>query len=1195
MRKKILAGVAAVLMVASCVPANTNFGFSPIAPITASAAKAKLELDYVIISETSSGDIEITPKNIFDCLGVSDSVSTLNINFSKLKSTIVEYAGGSLSGKKVILKKPNTSLTADVNLAHINFTDDIITDVGASFASGCKTLQTVNFGSKINTIGSSAFSNCDHLQGTSGTKLDLSNIVNIDASAFNGTVEIQSIKFGSNLKTIGRSAFSGNTALKTLDLPAALTKIDDNAFYNCKALESVFFRGSNTISYIGISAFSNCTSLTTVSVNGSTSNTLPNGTADISCGTNLFSGCTSLQNFTWPKSFTIIPDGTFNGCTALTNFAFEGGATGSACATIGKSTFNKCESLTSIELPNANITILASAFNNCFKLENVVVSDKLTNVGEGAFGGCWVLTLYPRSDANKTKNKVVLPSTWQVISNSTFSNCEGITQVDISPATYIGGNAFYSCNSLQSIKIPDAVTTLYDNTFCDCKSLKNVVVSKKLAVLGKNEKSPSSTPSGCVFKDCISLETLTPSDATVLPYTIQFPASLGGVQKSSFENCPSIKYINFAKNSQFSVLGERAFYKCTGLLGSNEGGNANNTILMPTGVRDIFSYAFAECNSLKNIQFLGSVSTIGISAFQKCTALEDVIMNDTIQQVRDSAFADCSSLKSMPHTKEGKTAFSHIDTINASTFKNCTSLTEAFIPKNVTVIGNSAFSGCKTLEKVLWEKGSALATIDTSAFNGDEKLAVFTYQGGSANSTFPDSLTKINSNAFTKTALTKVTIGTPANGDKILLGTYAFSDNKSLISVDLSGSNIIEIPKYCFSNDTNLKTVLLPESSLTKLDDYAFSKCNRLHTFGSTSAKSGEYTLPESLTSIGDKVFADNFCMQVINIPASATSLSMSMFNIDLRNAKVEENGYTPLEAIRVHSNNPNYKSVDGILYSKDMTILYNRPINKKDPTYAVPSTVKTIKSYACVNSNLKNVVLNEGLQYIEEKAFNDCHSLEGVDFGKNGSVIFPENKVIFAKDKGKITLYGTTGSTAEAYASKNTSKVTFIDNDRAAAKLEIISKGGNVLTGGVQLAINDKTYTFGCKQTTASGKEAADNLIWSSSDVEVAVIDNTGKVTFKSKGVTTIKVTNANGTAVASITLTVADKSTLNDYIPGDVTGDGTVNVADISKIAAHIKGKKQINSTRFMSADVNGDGSVNVSDLSKIAAHVKGKKLLS
>ena len=60
-----------------------------------------------------------------------------------------------------------------------------------------------------------------------------------------------------------------------------------------------------------------------------------------------------------------------------------------------------------------------------------------------------------------------------------------------------------------------------------------------------------------------------------------------------------------------------------------------------------------------------------------------------------------------------------------------------------------------------------------------------------------------------------------------------------------------------------------------------------------------------------------------------------------------------------------------------------------------------------------------------------------------------------------------------------------------------------------------------------------------------------------------------------------------------GDLNGDGSVNITDIAKLAAHIKGKRFLPDTSI--ADFNKDNKINVSDLTKLAAHIKGKKLLS
>ena len=65
-------------------------------------------------------------------------------------------------------------------------------------------------------------------------------------------------------------------------------------------------------------------------------------------------------------------------------------------------------------------------------------------------------------------------------------------------------------------------------------------------------------------------------------------------------------------------------------------------------------------------------------------------------------------------------------------------------------------------------------------------------------------------------------------------------------------------------------------------------------------------------------------------------------------------------------------------------------------------------------------------------------------------------------------------------------------------------------------------------------------------------------------------------------------------EYALGDVNGDGNINITDITKVAAQVKGKKMLDEKGIKAADVNKDGKVNVTDIIHIAAHVKGKKLI-
>ena len=67
-----------------------------------------------------------------------------------------------------------------------------------------------------------------------------------------------------------------------------------------------------------------------------------------------------------------------------------------------------------------------------------------------------------------------------------------------------------------------------------------------------------------------------------------------------------------------------------------------------------------------------------------------------------------------------------------------------------------------------------------------------------------------------------------------------------------------------------------------------------------------------------------------------------------------------------------------------------------------------------------------------------------------------------------------------------------------------------------------------------------------------------------------------------------------ISEFIKGDVNGDGKININDLTKIAAHVKGKKLLTEEEQMRADVNGDGKLDINDISKIAAHIKGKRLI-
>ena len=116
-----------------------------------------------------------------------------------------------------------------------------------------------------------------------------------------------------------------------------------------------------------------------------------------------------------------------------------------------------------------------------------------------------------------------------------------------------------------------------------------------------------------------------------------------------------------------------------------------------------------------------------------------------------------------------------------------------------------------------------------------------------------------------------------------------------------------------------------------------------------------------------------------------------------------------------------------------------------------------------------------------------------------------------------------------------------------------------------------------------------------SSDDSVVEIAD--GKIVAKSEGTAYVSIVLDNNTAY-TIKVTVVDPdstTTEDEEETGDVNGKGSIDVADISKVAAHVKGIKELTEDEKKRADANKDGKIDVTDVALIAAHVKGKRSLS
>lgn len=149
----------------------------------------------------------------------------------------------------------------------------------------------------------------------------------------------------------------------------------------------------------------------------------------------------------------------------------------------------------------------------------------------------------------------------------------------------------------------------------------------------------------------------------------------------------------------------------------------------------------------------------------------------------------------------------------------------------------------------------------------------------------------------------------------------------------------------------------------------------------------------------------------------------------------------------------------------------------------------------------------------------------------------------------------------------------------------ELLDKTNTISDCTITLSHTSYIYDETEKEPTVTVKYGTKTLV-NGTDYTVSYLDN------KNVGTAEIIVTGIGQySGTTSLTFEIIAKV---DSMLGDVNGDGKINVTDITKVAAHIKGKKMLDDAVLQYADVNHDGKINVSDITKIAAHIKGKKLL-
>ncbi len=341
------------------------------------------------------------------------------------------------------------------------------------------------------------------------------------------------------------------------------------------------------------------------------------------------------------------------------------------------------------------------------------------------------------------KGIYTVPDSVVTIQAEAFSSCKYLTEIILPKRLQLlGGGAFVSCKSLERIEIPSGITNIYDYTFLDCTNLQDVIWSQNLESIGYEAFRGCSSLKKIVlfekvkeieyraFWECSGLEEIVVSQENTNFCTID--GVLMNKEGTKLLRYPAKKSGDYVMPDTVTELEDHAFEYCSDL----------RSVTFSPKLTTLGEYSFYECDALQSVTIPEGITEIAVGAFENCSNLKTVLLPETLKEIENSAFEYCSSLEqiSIPDT---------VTEIEPYAFHGCHKLTELYIPAFVTMIGDSAFFNCAMLQTIaVDENNQQYASIDGVLFTKD-MTQLLQYPGGKEGEyTVPDGVITIGSDAF---------------------------------------------------------------------------------------------------------------------------------------------------------------------------------------------------------------------------------------------------------------------------------------------------------------------------------------------------------------------------------------------------------------------------------------------------------------
>ncbi len=569
----------------------------------------------------------------------------------------------------------------------------------------------------------------------------------------------------------------GTSAIGTLTIPETViyegvtypvTEIGRNAFSGCNLL-SGDLSIPNSITSIGTCAFQNCNG-----INGS----LTIGNSVTYMGGEVFKNC--------------FFDEIYYNAINCSDFWYP------------SYPFESCGGGTLI-IGNGVERIPSFVFYNAYFTNNPNIPNSVKSIGQGAFDRTMWYFNQPNGllyldgwclgyKGDKPTGNLTIQEGTRGIADNAFWLCEGLISVDMpNTVLYIGNEAFCECSGLETVNLSSSLKSFGIETFWYCSNLTSIIIPNSVTIINEN-----------TFGYCSSLSSVT------------IPSSVTTIKDGAFLFCTSLSSIEIPNS--VTTIESLAFEGCSGL----------TSIVIPNSVVFLGEFAFANCINLTSIVIPNSVVFLGQRAFAYCTNLTYAYIGNSVSNIEGRLFEGCTNLVQIVVDPDNTSYDSRencnaiIKTANNRLVDGCNS---TIIPNSVTSIGNSAFSDCNGLASIVipnsvtiiyseaFARCRALNTIRFSNTITEIGETAFVECSGLTTINIPNSVTTIGGSAFAWCSnLTSVTIGNSVT----ILGGQLFDNCMSLVSVTLLSIEPPTLENLLDMDDSNYPIYVPYES----LDEY---------------------------------------------------------------------------------------------------------------------------------------------------------------------------------------------------------------------------------------------------------------------------------------------------------------------------------------------------------------------------------------